>query len=104
MCKDCGNEIRTLKTFRKHFLKHRKPKPNKSKKVGSRKIRKKRIHSCVICDQVFANQSELSQHIQVHGDGPFLCKYCGKEKPSIETLKAKKIKYRIENLKYFLEN
>ena len=73
-----------MKLYKKHYSNHRKSKSSKSKKVVNRK---KRIHTCVICDGIFNEHAELNEHLQIHGDGPFHCRICGKEKSSIKTLK-----------------
>ena len=45
--------------------------------------------TCYICDQVFIGKSNYHHHRRkFHSTGPYVCKLCGKERPSVSALQT----------------
>ncbi len=61
-CSSCGEKVETLKLIKEHLKKSH--------------IERK----CVVCDEIFPSLRQLTKHRLSHGEGPFKCKLCGKEK------------------------
>ena len=73
-CPKCGVEKDTIPKFTIHLQSHKK--------------NNVRSYKCIICDINFQCNSDLTYHIQIHGEGPFNCRVCGKEKSDYKKLKV----------------
>ena len=61
-CSSCGVKVDTIKEMKEH--------------LKTSHIERK----CAVCDEIFPNLRQLTSHLLTHGEGPFKCKLCGKEK------------------------
>ena len=66
-CAHCGEIVNNLKHLRDHIKRHKENK-------------------CVICDETFPKLRTMIEHRKFHGDGPFTCKICEKERKNINDL------------------
>lgn len=75
-CKECGIEIENFNNYKEHYKKHTA--------TGGENFQQQK---CVVCQQMFLGINKLKLHHKTHGEGPFKCNICGKEKETIKLLR-----------------
>ena len=66
-CAHCGEIVNDLKHSIYHIKRHKE-------------------NNCVICDKTFPTLRTMIEHRVLHGDGPYSCKICGKERLYLKDL------------------
>ncbi|XP_053958856.1 zinc finger protein 91-like [Anastrepha ludens] len=70
ICEECGEGTRTETTLREHMLIHTDLAP----------------FECEICKKCFKNQARLKNHMQIHSSSKHICRECGLQLNTRETL------------------
>ena len=101
ICRLCDESFLGSHNLKVHYETHG-PGPHECPRCGKQDqellkiIRHIRTHTdaeleftCYICDQVFIGKSVYNHHRRkFHSKGPYVCKLCGKEKPSVNALQT----------------